>query len=67
LVNRLRSDAKTATIPIIFALGEALDLGASAPTRRVLADCRFSVTDLSSDTRVLLDWQNDQDGLRAAG
>jgi CheY-like chemotaxis protein len=69
LVNRLRSDAKTATIPIIFALGEALDLARfRADATRVLADCRFSVTDLSSDmARVLLDWQNDQDGLRAAG
>ena len=69
LVNRLRSDAKTATIPIIFALGEALDLARfRADATRVLADCRFSPQDLSSDVaRVLVDWQNDQDGLRATG
>ena len=69
LVNRLRSDAKTAGIPIIFALGEALDLARfRADATRVLADCRFAAQDLGTAmARVLVDWQNDQDSLRAVG
>ncbi|MFN8642427.1 MAG: response regulator [Candidatus Binatia bacterium] len=69
LVNRLRSDAKTAAIPIIFALGEALDLARfRADATRVLADCRFAPADLSAGlARVLADWQSDHDALRAAG
>jgi CheY-like chemotaxis protein len=69
LVNRLRGDAKTVGIPIIFALGEALDMARfRAEAARVLADCRFAAQDLGTAmARVLADWQSDQDNLRAAG
>ena len=69
LVNRLRSDAKTASIPIIFALGERLDLARfRTDALRVLADCRFSADDLRNETaRVLAELQTDQGALRATG
>jgi CheY-like chemotaxis protein len=67
LVNRLRSDAKTVAIPIIFAFGEALDMDRfRADASRVLADCRFAPQDLSTEmARVLASLENEQDALRA--
>ncbi|MEO8605299.1 MAG: response regulator, partial [bacterium] len=69
LVGRLRADAKTAGIAIIFALGEALDVGRfRADAARVLADCRFAPEDLSGAfSQVLSDWRSGNDELRAAG
>jgi len=69
LVGRLRADAKTAGISIIFALGEALDVGRfRADATRVLADSRFAPEELSGAfAQVLTEWRNGQDELRAAG
>jgi chromosome segregation ATPase/CheY-like chemotaxis protein len=67
LVGRLRADAKTANIAIIFALGEPLDVGRfRADAARVLSDCRFSPEDLTAAFgQVLGTWRNDE--MRAAG
>ncbi|MDX2166864.1 MAG: response regulator, partial [Deltaproteobacteria bacterium] len=67
LVGRLRADAKTAGIAIIFALGEALDVGRfRADAARVLSDCRFSPEDLTAAFgQVLGTWRSEE--MRAAG
>jgi len=69
LVNRLRSDPKTAALSIIFALGEPLDLGRfRAEATRVLAECRFSADELTTSlARALNDLDLQEEDVRAAG
>ncbi len=69
LVNRLRSDPKTAGLSIIFALGEPLDLGRfRADATRVLGECRFSADDLTGSlARALTELELQEEDVRAAG
>jgi CheY-like chemotaxis protein len=49
LVSRLRADEKTASIGLVFALGEAFDAGRfRADATRVLGDCRLTPDELSA-------------------
>jgi chromosome segregation ATPase len=69
LVSRLRSDAKTAGIGLVFALGEPFDAGRfRSEAARAVGDCRIASEDLTRAlAQVLSEVQTTSDELRAAG